>query len=294
MRLCGAIPPMITPFGKDGSLDEQAVASVASFLAKYVHGLFICGTYGGGPLMTVAERKRVCELTIKAVEGKIPVIAHIGTMDTASALELATHAEKAGAKAVASIPPAYFAHNEDNVLHYFKSLVDAIDIPVYLYNNPKTVGYAISPKFLAKIAEEAHISGVKDSSFDIMVFSDYKRYCGPEFDVVLGTEALLLPAMAVGAQAFIPGLGNAFPKLMADFYQVCAQGNTLEARAFQHKVNRIRDAVHLGGANLVTVQELLRLQGVNAGWPRLPFRPLTPDKLAKVQTALEQCEIWPA
>ena len=95
--------------------------------------------------MTVDERQRVCELTIEAVQGKIPVITHIGTMDTASALELATHAEKAGATAVASIPPAYFAHNEDNVLHYFKSLVEAVDIPVYLYNNPKTVDMLSHP-----------------------------------------------------------------------------------------------------------------------------------------------------
>ena len=291
MKLRGAIPPMITPFRKDGSLDEQAVVDVASFLAKHVHGLFICGTYGGGPLMTVAERKRVCELTIEAAQGKIPVIAHVGTMDTASALELATHAEAAGATAVASIPPPYFAHNEDNVLHYFKLLVEAVDVPVYLYNNPKTVGYAISPGFLAKVAEEAHISGVKDSSFDIMIFSDYKRYCDPEFDVVLGTEGLLVPAMALGAQAFIPGLGNAFPKLMADFYRTCVEGTSGEALAFQHRVNRIREAMHLGGANLVTVQELLKLQGINAGWPRLPFQPLSSDKLAQVQKALDQCDL---
>lgn len=271
MKLRGAIPPMITSFKKDGSLDEQAVMDVAAFLAKHVHGLFICGTYGGGPLMTIGERKRVCELTIEAVQGKIPVIVHVGTIDTASAVELASHAESAGATAVASIPPCYFAHNEENVLHYFKSLTAAVDIPVYLYNNPKTVGYAISPSFLAKIAREAHISGVKDSSFDIMVFADYKRFCGPEFDVVLGTEGLLVPAMALGAEAFIPGLGNAFPWLMADFYQACVEGTPEEAIALQHKVSAIREAVHLGGANLVTVQELLRLQGINAGWPRLPF-----------------------
>jgi len=286
-KLKGVIPPMITSFDKEGELYLEGVKNVSGFLADHVQGLFICGTYGGGPILTVDERKAVCETVLDTVNGRVPVIVHVGTIDTKGAVELAKNAEKNGAAAIGSLPPFYFPHGEDNVKGYFEALVDAVDIPVYLYNNPKTVGYPISPEFLARLKEEIGIKGVKDSSFDIMVYADYKRLCGEDFDVVLGTGAMFLPSLPLGGQAFIPGIGNVLPELMVRFWKACMNGDMENAYQDHLTISALRGAFKKGGSNLVTVQEMLKVRGIDAGYPRLPFKPLSPAKRDEVVNAIE-------
>jgi len=105
-----------------------------------VQGFYPCGTYGSGPLLSVEERKRVAEVVIDEVNGRVPVIMHVGGASTRSVVELAKHAEKAGATAVAAVPPIYYGFKEPEVERHFKALVEAVSIPVFVYNNPKTTG----------------------------------------------------------------------------------------------------------------------------------------------------------
>ncbi|HEY8542173.1 MAG TPA: dihydrodipicolinate synthase family protein, partial [Pseudothermotoga sp.] len=163
-RFKGVIPPMLTAFDETGNLDINRTKNIAKFLKDKVDALFICGTYGSGPLMNQEEKERVIEAVSQEVNGKIPIIVMVGSASTKETVEIAKYAEKMGAAAVASVCPYYYAHSEENILGFFSELVSTVDIPVYVYNNPKTVGYPVTPKLLRKLYEVG-VKGLKDSSF---------------------------------------------------------------------------------------------------------------------------------
>ena len=140
-KLSGVIPPMITPFLENGDLDVSGLKILVGYLKNEVDGLFITGSYGSGPMMTIEERKLVTELTVKEAGGKIPIIAMIGTTNNRESVELAVHAENVGVKAIAAVGPYYFSHKKDDLVCFYKELINSVNIPVYLYNNPGFQGY---------------------------------------------------------------------------------------------------------------------------------------------------------
>jgi N-acetylneuraminate lyase len=283
----GVIPPLLTAFDSEGNFNEKAQREIVSFLVGKVHGLYVCGTYGSGPLMEVEERKRVAEVVIDEVKGRIPVIIHVGAVSTRATVELAKHAEKAGATAVAAVPPFYYGFKEQEVERHFKLLIDAVTIPVFLYNNPKTTGVAVSPDFLARLAENG-LAGVKDSSFDIMVFYDYRRKVQvPDFVFIIGTEALLLPAMVMGAHGGVPGLANALPEVVVELFVAAKNGSINEAQVLQQKVSALREVVHQYGPSIPMLHALLYRRGVNAGHPRLPYVLPPKEKVEQVVAAFK-------
>ena len=269
-KISGIIPPLLTAFTKDGEFDEKAQRDIVSFLVDKVQGFYPCGTYGSGPLMSVEERKRVAEVVIDEVNGRVPVIMHVGGASTRSVVELAKHAEKAGATAVAAVPPIYYGFKEPEVERHFKALVEAVSIPVFVYNNPKTTGVSVSAEFLNRLAQ-AGVRGVKDSSFDIMVFYNYLWKVKKDgFIPVIGTEALIFPAVGMGAHASVSGLANAIPEPVVELFNAVKAGDLEKARPLQKKVSAMRDIMHYA-PTLAMIQAILRKRGVNAGYPRLPF-----------------------
>lgn len=284
-KMFGVVPPLVTAFKENGELDEEAQKVIVNFLKERVYGLFVCGSYGSGPLMNVEERKKVFEVTAKEVNGKIPVIAHVGTTNLRDSIILAQHAEKYGADRVAAVPPYYYHHNEESILGYFSELVKAVKIPVYVYNNPKTVGYNINDQLILKLINIG-VKGIKDSSFDIMMFTNYLRKTPEDFDVVLGTEAMWLSAVALGAQAFIPGLGNAFPEICVDLFKVGINGDIVKCREIQKKVNALRDLMYAVGSTVVAVYNMLEFRGIVKTFPRNPFIQMKPDEKNKFKNKL--------
>jgi dihydrodipicolinate synthase/N-acetylneuraminate lyase len=289
-RLTGVIPPLITPFTREDRVDEDALRAIVRFLTPHVHGLFVCGTYGAGPLMNVEERQRVLEVVLEEAAG-LTVTVHVGATNLRDALLLARHAASSGAALVASLPPYYYHHPENEVAMFFRSLVEAVAIPVYVYNNPKTVGYGISPAFLRTLAGHG-VRGVKDSSFDILVLANYLRKTRDlDCDVVLGTEAMFTAASALGIQAFIPGLGNAFPELCRTLFETVQRAHPAAARAIQDRVNAVREVMYEAGSTMVAVFAMLELRGICRAYPRPPFLPLEPPVLDSMRQKLAALEV---
>ncbi len=279
-RITGVIPPLLTGFDEKGNYDAVAQKEITEFLVDKVQGFYICGTYGSGPLMTAEERKQVTEDVIKQVNGRIPVISHVGGCSTRSVVDLAIHAEKSGADAVAAVPPIYYGFAEDAVLRHFEALRTAVSIPVFVYNNPKTTGVSVTGPMLAKLADIG-VDGIKDSSFNIIVFwSQLWAVAKPGFIPVIGTEALILPAVSMGAQAAVCGLANAIPEPVVELFQAVEAKDLAKAAQLQEKVSKMRDTMHLG-PTLPMIQAVLKARGVNAGFPRLPFVPPTKELLDK-------------
>ena len=274
-KITGVIPPLLTGFDEKGDYDAAAQKEITEYLVGKVQGFYICGTYGSGPLMTGGERKRVAEDVVAQVNGRIPVIVHVGGCSTRSVVDLAVHAEKVGADAVAAVPPIYYGFGEDAVLRHFEALRAAVSVPVFVYNNPKTTGVSVTGSMLAKLVDIG-IDGIKDSSFNIIVFWDQMwAVQKPGFIPVIGTEALILPAVSMGAHAAVCGLANAIPEPVVGLFQAVVAKDLEKAAALQEKVSKMRDTMHLG-PTLLMIQAVLNARGVNAGFPRLPF--VLPEK----------------
>ncbi|GAB4319407.1 dihydrodipicolinate synthase family protein [Pseudothermotoga elfii] len=284
-RFKGVIPPMLTAFDENGNLDIKRTKNIVKFLENKVDALFICGTYGSGPLMNQEEKEKLIEAVSQEVNGKIPIIVMVGSASTKETVEIAKYAEKMGAAAVASVCPYYYAHSEENILGFFSELVNAVNIPVYVYNNPKTVGYPVTPKLLRKLYEIG-VRGLKDSSFSSITFYEFVRELGKEdFDFIIGTEALVLPAYALGSRAVISGVANALPEPVSSLLKACEEGDLSKAAELQTFVLGLRDLLHISSA-ISVAHAILQIRGIDAGYPRKPFKSLTSEEMNELKSRI--------
>ncbi|HEY59633.1 MAG TPA: dihydrodipicolinate synthase family protein [Anaerolineae bacterium] len=283
----GIIPPVITAFDKNGYFDEHAQREIISFLLPHVHGFYPTGTYGCGPLMTTEERKRVAEVIVDEVSGKVPVIIHIGSVNTAQVIELAKHAESIGADGVGAIPPYYYNYSQKNLLEYFRSILHATNLPVFAYNNPGLSNNPLEPETVAQLANEG-LYGLKDSSFDLVDFYNFiNAIKKPGFCFIIGTEAIAAAAVNAGAKGVISGLANIWPELMQKLWLALVNGKTKNAAQLQLKVLEAR-AVLKTAPTLVVCYEVLRMRGINPGNPRLPFHSLEKGKLKHIRSSFAE------
>lgn len=278
---------MITPFTSEGQVDVVALEQVIEFLVPTVDGLFVCGTYGSGPLMNLEQRKQVAEICVKRVAGRIPVIVQVGTPDTASAVELARAAEEAGADAVASVAPYYFHHTYEGLKSYFQALIHGVQIPVYAYNNPTASGNSLSPKLIRELADEG-LAGLKDSSFDMVTFYGFARaLAGKPFNLIVGTEALAYPALKAGAAGIVSGVANVYPEVVKQLADAVTAGRDQEALELQYKVLSLRETIKLG-PTVPICHAILEMRGVTAGVPKAPMHPITPELRDQVAARLRE------
>ena len=271
----GIIPPVITCFDKNGKIDERAQRELVRYLAQHVQGFYPCGTYGSGPLMSAEERKRVAEIVI-AEKGPAKAIIHVGAASTAEALDLAQHAEAAGADAIGAIPPYYYTYSQVQLIEHYRKLIKAVRIPVFVYNNPELSRNPVSPESLRVLAEDG-LAGVKDSSFDLVNFYNYVLAVKkPDFTFIVGTEAIAAAALDAGAVGVIAGLANVFPEFMADFFSTWKKGDPKATAKKQLEVMRARNVLKLGPTLTMTYAGL-RMRGFNPGYPRAPYTEISKD-----------------
>jgi dihydrodipicolinate synthase/N-acetylneuraminate lyase len=290
LKLKGVVPPMVTPFDSEGELDVANLERLVDFLKERVHGLYICGTYGSGPLMNVAERKKVAEVCVKVAGGRITVIAHTGTTNTRDTAELTRHAEKIGCDGAAAVGPYYYHHTKDGVMAFYQGMLNAVSpgYPIYLYHNPKSSGYEIPLEAMRRLKEQG-LHGIKDATFDILKFATYMRELGGDgFDVVMGTEAMWLPARALGAEAYIPGLANAFPEICGKMWQEGMDGDMEACRETQFEVNRMREVMYMARSTQLAVYAMLEIRGILKAYPRSPFVPATDEEKCSIRQALDR------
>jgi dihydrodipicolinate synthase/N-acetylneuraminate lyase len=283
----GVIPALLTPFNKDGSVAKEKLRNYVSFLKEKVHGLWVCGSYGAGPLMSMSDRRLVAEITLEEVAGRIPVVLHVGCSDTAGTIELARHAEQAGADFVAAVSPYYYNHLDTHVERYYKDLVDAVDTPAIAYNNPKCSNFSIPTDMLVQLAD-CGLAGVKDSSGDIKVFYDFVGSVEKEgFIFLVGSQNLLMPAIVGGGHGCVSGLSNLFPNFLVSIYSACKQNDYQTAKKKQWLANRLRKLTG-PGVPLPFYHVALKERGVDIGFPKKPFVIPDPQEQERIIEALRK------
>jgi dihydrodipicolinate synthase/N-acetylneuraminate lyase len=288
-QLVGIIPPLTTPFTPKGEVYVEGLQRLVEFqIEKGSHGLFICGTYGSGPLMTVAQRKQVHEVVMDQAKGRITVVAHVGTASTEDAVELSKHAEGIGIPFVSSISPFYYKHDERTLVAYFEALAKAVKIPVYVYNNPQAAAVTITPGVLRKL-NDVGIQGIKDSGFNYIEFTHLVLAMAdrPAFNFVVGTEGIALAAWMTGARGCVAGLANAFPEIMVEFWNLFQAKKFEEAAAMQLRVNRARQFLHIPSSTNAACYAALHARGIDVGVPKAPVLPVEEAKAAEMVAAFK-------
>jgi len=290
LEIKGVVVPLITPFTENGEVYEEGLKRLLDFqVEKGVHGIFPCGTYGSGPLMTTEQRKKVIEVTVNHLKSRIAVIAQVGAASTDETVKLAKHAEKVGVDVVAVVPPYYYSYDEVAILEHYKQIVRAVRIPVYAYNIPRTSGFTITPSILTKMADFG-VQGIKDSSFSLVDFMHFIIELGKRenFTFMVGTEALLLPAMMVGAKGCVSGTANVFPELVVQLYNTITRKNYDEAVKIQMKAVEARKILTSAKSTIAICHRLLKERGIDVGVTKRPILPATDEEFNLVRKGFNQ------
>lgn len=286
-RLKGVIPPMITPFKANGELDREGLRKLVEFLDTRVDGLFICGSYGCGPLMRLEERKEVAEIVRKYASKDTMVIVHTGTTTARDTIELSKHARDIGCDAASAVGPYYFQYTENDLIQYYTSIMEETkDFPFYVYHNPKFQGYETSLNTL-KVLKQRGLSGIKDATFDILKYATYQRELADEnFDIALGTEAMWVSAQVLGCEAYIPGIGNVFPELCGRMWRQAMEGDREGSVRTQFEVNKLRDIMYLARSTQLAIYAIADILDIVKAYPRAPFVAATEEEKARIRAAL--------
>lgn len=288
----GIITPLLSSFDKDGKINKRGIKEIINYTLPHVNGYFPIGTYGSGPLMSENERKRALEIILEEVNGKVPVVAHVGAAGTKQTIELAKHAKSSGASGVGAIAP-YYSPNlpEENLFYHFASLIDVVneeEFPVFVYNNMNYSQNNITPKLLKRLADYG-LRGCKDSSFDLVNFYLFKEAVSDyqDFNLVVGTEAIFISAFDAGATGAVCGLGNIYPEILKKLYTQYLAGNRVDALQTQNLILKIR-LITKYGPTVPVMHYILKVRGVDAGYACSPLIDIDKATKQKVKKALSK------
>jgi 4-hydroxy-tetrahydrodipicolinate synthase len=281
----GSITALVTPI-RDGRLDEEAFrAFVAWQIEEGTHGLVPVGTTGESPTLTHDEHKRVVEICIEVAAGRVPVIAGAGSNNTVEAVDLARHAEKAGADAVLIVTPYYNKPNQEGLYQHYKAINDAIGIPILIYNIPPRSVIDMSVETMARLYELKNIVGVKDATGKIDRISLQRDAMGPDFIQLSGDDSTALAVMAHGGHGCISVTSNVAPKLLSEFQEACLAGDYRKALIYQDRLMPLHRALFLE-PNPTGVKYALSVIGKMRDDVRLPLVKVSEPTRAEIRSAM--------
>ena len=210
-RFHGAITALITPF-INGELDEKGLVELIEFqIENGIHGIVPCGTTGESATLSFDEHKRVIDLTVKTVAGRVPVIAGTGANNTMEAIELTESAKESGADAVLSVAPYYNKPNQEGLFLHFKTIAEAVNIPIVLYNVPSRTVVHILPETVARLAAVENIIGIKEACGSLEQISDVIRFCPDDFILLSGDDFTSMPTALIGGKGVVSVVSNVDP-----------------------------------------------------------------------------------
>jgi len=270
----GSMTALVTPF-KDGDVDEAAFRAFVNWqIESGTHGLVPVGTTGESPTLSHAEHKHVVEICIAEAKGRVPVLAGAGSNNTREAIELAVHAEKAGADGVLVVTPYYNKPNQEGLYQHFKAVNDAIGIPIIIYNIPPRSVVDMSVDTMARLYELKNIVGVKDATGNVARISLQRAAMGPDFIQLSGEDMTALAVMVHGGHGCISVVSNVAPRLCADLQEQCLAGDFATALKTQDRLIPLHAAVFTE-AGVTGAKYGLSLLGHMRNEMRLPLVPGT-------------------
>jgi 4-hydroxy-tetrahydrodipicolinate synthase len=284
-RFRGSFTALVTPF-KNGSLDEKAFRDLVEWqIVEGTKGLVPVGTTGESPTLSHHEHKLVVEWCIDQARGRVPVIAGAGSNATSEAIELAQHAEKAGADAVLVVTPYYNKPTQEGMYMHFKAVNDAVGIPIFIYNIPPRSVVDMSVDTMKRLFELKNIAGVKDATGNLARVSAQREAMGPDFIQLSGEDMTALAYNACGGHGCISVVSNVAPGLCAKLQETTLANDYPEAMKIQDRLIPLHAAIFLE-PGLSGAKCGLAMLGRGTEDVRLPLLPVTPPTKAIIRKAM--------
>jgi 4-hydroxy-tetrahydrodipicolinate synthase len=288
----GAGVALVTPFEKDGSLDEAALRRLVK---RQVEGgidvLVPCGTTGESVTLSGAEQERVVAITLEEA-GKVPVLAGAGGNDTAAVVAKAKAMAALGAQGVLSVGPYYNKPTPEGYFRHFTAIADAASVPVVVYNVPSRTGSNIDAKTLLRLAAHPNIRAVKEASGSLAQIMEILRDRPEGFEVLSGDDAFTLAVMAHGGEGVISVAANQVPGPLHELAGACAKGDFAQARRLHGRLLRLMNA-NFVESNPIPVKASLALLGLCEEVYRLPMVPPTESTRELLRSCLRELGLLP-
>ncbi|HEV8037338.1 MAG TPA: 4-hydroxy-tetrahydrodipicolinate synthase [Bryobacteraceae bacterium] len=282
---CGTA--LVTPFRKDGSLDESTMRSlVKRQVDQGINFLVPCGTSGESPTLTRKEHLRVVEITLEEAKGRVPVLAGAGGYNTAEVIDLAKELKAMGADGILSVTPYYNKPTQEGLYQHYKAIAGAVKLPVIVYSVQGRTGVNVEPGTLKRLSEIDYIAGVKEASGNIGQMAAVLHLVPPSFTVLSGDDAITIPLIALGGRGIVSVVSNEIPAEMTALAQYALANNFAAARDLQRKYLALMD-VNFVESNPIPVKAALALMGLLEPVWRLPMCAPSEANLAKIEKVLE-------
>lgn len=282
----GSMVAIVTPF-KDGKIDEKALGDLIEFHIKSGTDVIVpCGTTGESATLSHEEHHRVVEFTVRTVNKRVPVVAGAGSNSTSETIDLANHAKKAGADGVLLITPYYNKPTQEGLYLHFKTVTEAVDIPVILYNVPGRTSVNMLPATVARLRAFRNIVGIKEATGDMKQVSELIRLCGRDFDVISGDDFTTLPLLHLGGVGAISVTANIAPADAAAMFDAFFAGKFEEALQYHYKLEPLHGPMFIE-TNPIPVKTALAMMGRIREEFRLPLCPMGDANKDKLKKALK-------
>lgn len=288
----GLIAATFTPFSQDGEVDYSVIGPYAEkLIADGMDGVFVCGTTGECPSMTVQERKSVLEEWIKAVKGKMMIIAHVGGTCQKDCMELAAHAQASGADAIGAVPPYYFKPSTaDALVDFFQPIAAAApELPFYYYYIPCVTGVNIDPiAFLEKGSEKiTTLAGIKFTDTNFMAMLKCVNHDNGRYNILNGFDEMLLSGLSSGAQGGVGSTYNYAFSIYRNIMNEFAAGDMDKAKYWQQRSIDVVDVIIKHGGGVRGGKAMMKAIGIDCGNCRSPFAPFTDSEMEEIKSELK-------
>jgi 4-hydroxy-tetrahydrodipicolinate synthase len=287
----GVFTALVTPFNKDGSVDEKALRDFVEFqIENGIHGLVPMGTTGESPTVSHEEHHKIVEIVIDQTGGRVPVIAGAGSNSTAEAVALTKYARQAGAAATLQVAPYYNKPTQEGFYRHFSTIADSVDLPLIVYNIPGRSGKNIENFTMLKLARHKNIVGVKEASGSIPQIMDLLLQKPDDFCVLSGDDNLVFSIMSLGGHGVISVASNLIPDKMVSFVEQALQGNWTEARKAHFVLLPLFKAIFIE-TNPIPIKAALAFKGMLEENYRLPMCPMEPGNKDKLKAVLRELKV---
>lgn len=284
LRGCGTA--LATPFSSDGSVDEKALRAFVEWqVTEGIHFVVPCGSTGEAATMSGDEHRRVVEITVEQVNGRVPVVAGAGSNDTKKAIALSHDMKAAGATHLLHTSPMYNKPPQRGIAAHFRAIADEVDLPLVVYNVPGRTGSNVEAATTLALAEHPNITAVKEASGNLAQIAEIIRSKPADFTVLSGDDGFTLAVMAEGGDGVISVTSNAVPHLAAKMCELQDKGDLAGAREIAHRLAAWTSAAFVE-SNPIPVKAALSMMGKCANVLRLPLVPLAEAHDATVKKAL--------
>jgi 4-hydroxy-tetrahydrodipicolinate synthase len=289
-ELTGVVPALISPLCRDGSVDEAGVARLVEHVIDGgVHALLPLGSTGETASLDEPTRRTILASVVAAAAGRVPVICGVAQGHLSAARMEVEAAARLGAAAALVAPPFYYPMDQATLLAFYRGLAADSPIPILLYNIPQFTKVVAEPPSVAALAREGTIVGIKDSSRD---FEYFEAVCIatrdlPRFRIFIGSDTMLLPALAMGGAGTICGSANVAPRWVVRIDQEFKRGDLEAARADQDALYKLVAALR-AGVFPAAIKAACHLQGICEPWCAAPVQPLDEQSTAKLRGQLQE------